>query len=317
MRQNRGMQPDQPWYARAVDLSALRTRSTPASATQPNDAGPGAAASGPSNAPSGSPHIIDVTEATFQAEVLNRSLQVPVVLDLWADWCGPCKQLGPVLEKLAIEGAGAWVLARIDVDANPAIAQALRVQGIPAVKAVFQGQLVSEFTGALPESQVRQWIGAILEAVGGAAPDASAQPDQPEAEDPRVLAAEDATERGDYDTAVRAYRDILATEPAHPLAGAALRQVELLARIAAQDTDVLPQAAARPDDVDAQLAAADLEVAEGAVDAGFNRLLTVVRSTSGEERDQARLRLLDLFVVVGDEDPRVLRARRNLASALF
>ncbi|HEX5495547.1 MAG TPA: tetratricopeptide repeat protein [Mycobacteriales bacterium] len=312
------MQPDQPWYARAVDLSALRTRSATASAPASNDGGPGSApASGSTPSATGSPYVIDVTEASFQADVLNRSLQVPVVLDLWADWCGPCKQLGPVLEKLAVEGAGSWILARIDVDANPAIAQALRVQGIPAVKAVFQGQLVSEFTGALPESQVRQWIGAILEAVGGEAPQGEVQPEQPEPDDPRIVAAEDATERGDYDAAARAYRDILAAEPSHPLATSALRQVELLARITGYRADTVARADARPTDVDAQLAAADLEVAEGDAAAGFARLVAVVRSTAEDDRDRARRRLLDLFVVVGDEDTRVLKARRDLASALF
>ena len=303
------MQPDQPWYTRAVDLSALKTRST--SATKPTGA-----ASGPASSPgAGSPYVIDVTEATFQAEVLNRSLQVPVVLDLWAEWCGPCKQLGPVLEKLAVEGQGAWILARIDVDANPAIAQALRVQGIPSVKAVFQGQLVSEFTGAMPEPQVRQWIGAIMEAVGGALPEGAGPEEQPE--DPRIVAAEEAAARGDYDKAAAAYREILAAEPGHPLAQAALHQVELLSRIESQGVDAVSRANARPDDLDAQLAAADLQVAEGDAAAGFARLVAVVRSTIGEERDRARLRLLDLFVVVGDDDPRVLKARRDLASALF
>ncbi|HEY9472620.1 MAG TPA: thioredoxin domain-containing protein, partial [Mycobacteriales bacterium] len=270
------MQPDQPWYTRAVDLSALKTRS--ASATKPTDAAPGPA----SSPDAGSPYVIDVTEATFQAEVLNRSLQVPVVLDLWAEWCGPCKQLGPVLEKLATEGQGSWILARIDVDANPAIAQALRVQGIPAVKAVFQGQLVSEFTGAMPESQVRQWIGAIMEAVGGALPESAEQAEE-QVDDPRIVAAEDAAARGDYEKAEAAYREILATEPGHPLARAALHQVELLGRIESQGDDVVSRADARPDDLDAQLAAADREVAEGDAAAGFARLVAVVRATAGDE----------------------------------
>src|SRR5829696_1786141 len=211
--------------AGAVDLSALQARSEARDRAEAQ-----VAAAGTDGAPV---TVVDVTEATFQAEVLDRSFRTPVVLDLWADWCGPCKQLSPVLEKLAGEGGGSWVLAKIDVDANPAISQALRVQGIPAVKAVFQGQVLGEFTGALPEPQVRQFIQAVVEASGAAvaagADGAATAP--PEPEDPRVIAAEDATAGGDFDEAARLYRAILAEEPAHERAADALREVELLRRV--------------------------------------------------------------------------------------
>ncbi|HVQ96155.1 MAG TPA: tetratricopeptide repeat protein [Mycobacteriales bacterium] len=299
--------------ARAVDLSALKARSDAAqraSEKAANGQGGDAAVTA----------VVDVTEATFQAEVIDRSFEVPVVLDLWAEWCGPCKQLSPVLEKLAIEGGGSWILAKIDVDHNPTIAQALRVQGIPAVKAVFQGQLIAEFTGALPESQVRQFVSALIEAVGGQAP---ARPDgQPgelpeEPDDPRVTAAEDAVAAGDLADAARRYREILAAEPAHPRAADALREVELLQRIESGPQDAVARADAAPDDIDAQLAAADQEIAGGLVDPAFRRLLAAVRTAAGTDRDRARARLVELFAVVGTDDPRVATARRELASALF
>ena len=110
----------------------------------------------------GSASTVHVTDGRFVDEVERSPL--PVLLDLWAEWCGPCKQLSPVLERLAAEGGGSWVLAKVDVDANPALAQGLRVQGIPAVKAVWQGQLVAEFTGAIPEEQARQFVDELVKA---------------------------------------------------------------------------------------------------------------------------------------------------------
>jgi putative thioredoxin len=308
--------------AGAVDLSALKARSEARERAEAQ-AQEHAQAVASGTAPAAPVTVVDVTEATFQADVLDRSFQVPVVLDLWAEWCGPCKQLSPVLEKLAVEGDGSWVLAKIDVDANQAIAQALRVQGIPAVKAVFQGQILGEFTGALPESQVRQFIDAVVDATGGAA--AGGAPGEPgeepelpaEPEDPRVVAAEDATAAGDFDRAAELYRAILAAEPAHPRAGQALREVDLLRRITAAPEDAVARANAAPADVEAQLAAADLELAEGDVDKAFARLLDTVRTTAGPEREQTRTRLVELFDIVGLDDPRVATARRDLSRALY
>src|SRR3954469_1464848 len=299
--------------AGAVDLAAVRARSEAAARAQ---SAPPPDAAAPAGAPGSA--VVDVTEATFQAEVLDRSFQVPVVLDLWAEWCGPCKQLSPVLERLAGEGGGSWVLAKIDVDANPALAQGLRVQGIPAVKAVWQGQLVAEFSGAIPEEQARQFVTELVAATtGGALPAAAEGEDAAEAEDPRLDEAEAALDRGDLAAAEAAYRSILDAEPDHPVAGLALRQVQLFRRAEEAGPDALAAAEAAPDDVAAQTRAADFLLGTGDVDAAFGWLLDVVRRTAGEDRGAARKHLVELFDIVGEEDPRVGSARRALMTALF
>ncbi|AEV88293.1 hypothetical protein ACWT_7283 [Actinoplanes sp. SE50] len=298
----------------AVDLSALRTPA-PAKPAAPSRsaAADGAPAGGvPGTLPGLAPEtIVDVTEANFQSTVLERSLTVPVVLDFWADWCGPCKQLSPVLEKLAVEGQGAWVLGKVDVDANPRLAQAFRVQGIPMVLAVIQGQPVEGFTGVLPEIQVKQYIDAVLKAAGVST--GAAAP-----EDPRLDAADDALMVGDLDAAEAAYRKILAESPADAAAEAGLAQVELYRRIGGADAEsALARAAAAPDDIEAQRLAADIEVLSGQADEAYARLVALVKKTSGEDRDVVRKHLLSLFAVAGPDDPAVAGARRALASALF
>jgi putative thioredoxin len=292
----------------AVDLGALRPANKPAPAGPAGPAASPAAAANP--LPGGAPPaIIDVTEENFQSAVLERSVATPVILDFWAEWCEPCKQLSPVLEKLAVEGGGSWVLGKVDVDANPRLAQALRVQGIPMVIAVVGGQLVEGFTGVLPEAQVRQYIDAVLKAGGieVAAP-----------EDPRLDAADDAMMTGDLDAAEAAYRKILAESPQDRAAESGLAQVELYRRITGVDAEkALARADADPDDLAAQQLAADIEVLSGQAPEAYERLVAAVKRSSGEERDSVRKHLLSLFNVAGPDDPAVASARRALARALF
>jgi putative thioredoxin len=298
--------------------------------------------------------VIDVTEETFNSQVVERSRTTPVIIDLWAEWCEPCKQLSPVLEKLAGEAAGQWVLAKVDVDANPRLAQALQVQSIPMVVAVIGGQLVDGFLGALPEAQVKQWIGQVVAAAqqlgvgpGGPGPDGSAPagteqaagqpggpdgpgaggpggpagpggPLGPEGSNPAYAEAQEAMQRGDMDAAAEAFRRVLASSPADPVAQVGLARVELFRRLDSYDeAKVRREAAEHPDDVEAQSRVADIDLGAGHIEEAFDRLLGVVRRTSGDQRDQARKQLIGLFEIFPPQDPRVKKARGQLSSLLF
>lgn len=269
----------------------------------------------------GSANVIEVTEETFNTDVVERSRSVPVVIDFWATWCQPCKQLSPILERLAAEDGGRWVLAKIDVDANQRLAAAMRVQSIPMVVAVFGGQPVNAFMGALPEAQVRQWLDEILAAVGQASPETGAPEagveQQPQA-DPDIVDAAEAMQRGDLDAAASSFQKVLARSPADEAAKAGMAQVDLLRRAQAVDeTAVRRAAAADPGDVGAQCQVADLDMLAGKFEDAFDRLIGVVRRTRGEDRERARVHLLKLFEVMPPGDSRVKKARAALTSALF
>lgn len=271
--------------------------------------------------------VRDVTEATFEADVLQQSMTIPVVLDLWASWCQPCKTLTPVLEALAADYGGRFVLAKIDVDANPRIAQAFQVQSIPSVFAVIQGQPLPLFQGALPEAQIRPLIDALLEeaakvGVSGTAgesvaPEAAGEAEEPP-EDPDAEAAYSAMEQGDWATARDAFQRLLAKRPDDADARAGFSAASLYARIGDVDRAAAIAAAdATPDDVAKQAVAADIAAADGDVEAAFARLIETVRRTSGDDRAAAREHLVSLFEVIGTGDPRVAKARADLANALF
>jgi thioredoxin len=333
MRQDGIMQPRDFSLYGAVDLGARQ-----AAAQRRQQAAESADASGGT--------VIEVSEQTFNVDVVERSRTVPVVLDLWAEWCGPCKQLSPVLEKLAAEGGGQWILAKVDVDANPQLSAALQVQSIPMVMAVIGGQLVDGFLGALPEAQVRQWLAQVLEVAEKLGldvapangtefddePDDAASGGRPGASDgrpgaaragagampPAYAAAREAMERGDLNAAARAFEQELAASPDDPVAKTGLAQVNLIRRVSSYDqARVRRDAAEHPGDADAQIRVADIDMASGRIEEAFDRLLGVVRRTSGEERNKARAHLVSLFELLPPRDPRVTKARSTLSALLF
>ncbi|WP_336208355.1 tetratricopeptide repeat protein [Nonomuraea sp. LPB2021202275-12-8] len=302
----------------AVDLGARK---------QALDAQTRREGTGPQAASSAS--VVDVTEETFTTDVIDRSMTVPVVLDLWSPRAPGSAQLSPVLEKVAGSMGGRVVLAKVNVDASPQIAQALRVQAVPTVLAIFQGQAVTGFQQVLPEQEVRRWLDELMGAVEqfyeanpDARPPAAGQEEQQEGPqeppaDPDLDAAEQAIERGDLDAAAAAYERLLARAPGDEDAKMGLAGVSLIKRTADADPADVQRRLQDPADIDAQLLAADLEMLSGSVDEAFDRIIAVVKRTSGDDRDKARRHLLSLFEALPAEDPSLARARRALSSALF
>ncbi|MBB5116914.1 thioredoxin [Streptomyces eurocidicus] len=324
------MQPRNMSMSGVVDLAAVKAAGE---ARQKAEQARAEAARQGGTPPAGAQRLVfDVDEAGFEAEVLQRSAEVPVVIDFWADWCEPCKQLGPLLERLAAEYAGRFVLAKVDVEANQMLFQQFGVQSIPAVFAVVAGQALPLFQGAAPEAQIRevldqlvavaeQRFGIVGAPVDAGAADVEAPAPQAAPMSPHDAAlglAHDALDAGDLGGAVRAYRNVLSDDPGNAEAKLGLAQAELLQRVQDMDPQQVRKAAAEgPADVPAQIAAADLDLVGGHVEDAFGRLLDAVRRTAGEDRDAARVRLLELFEVIGGDDPRVTAARTALSRALF
>jgi putative thioredoxin len=274
--------------------------------------------------------VKDVDTAAFQREVVERSKEVPVVVDFWAAWCGPCKVLGPLLEKLAGQFEGGFELAKIDVDSNQELAGRFGVQGIPTVVGFKDGVPVSQFTGALPEANVLQWLREIV----------------PSEADLLVATAGDLLDEGDAAAAERGYREALAVDPDHVEATVGLASLlidaekndealELLGRVpptqeverlgaaarmgtidTARIPDLQAELAADPDNATVRIELGKALAANHAFEASLDVLLEAV-ARGGETRDDARKAMLDVFEVIGPEHELTVAYRRRLASALF
>ncbi len=300
---------------------------------------------GASNSGAVSPHIKDSGLASFAADVLEASREVPVIVDFWAPWCGPCKQLGPALEKAVSEAQGAVRLVKVNIDDNPEIAQQLRIQSIPTVYAFKDGQPVDGFMGALPESQVKAFVSG-LAGGGHGGPG--------HAEEVLAMAAE-AFAAGDIGSAAQAYGHVLQDDPGNPKAVAGLaacylksgdlerakstlqlvrpdgagdesvRAVEAELKLregAAQaprgEVEVLQaRLAANADDHQTRFDLAQALDAEGKREAALNELLEIVRRDRKWNEEAARKQIVTLFEAMGPTDPRTQEARRKLSSLLF
>ncbi|UEA49712.1 tetratricopeptide repeat protein [Mycobacteroides abscessus] len=291
----------------AVDLSALKQRAQEPASREPS---------------AGGEWTVEVTEANLESEVLAQSNRVPVIVLLGSPRSEASAALAATLGDLVAEDRGKWALARVNVDANPQIAQVFGVQAVPTVVAVAAGRPLTSFTGPQPADQLRRWLDSILDAVAGKLPDAPVSDDEDteEAVDPALAAARDALDSGDFEAARTAYQGLLdggATGAVAAEATASVRQITFLIRATGQPQDAVLAANAAPGDIDAGLAAADVEVLSQQPDSAFDRLVALVRSTSDDDRAKVRARLLELFELFDPADPAVIAGRRKLANALF
>ena len=300
----------------AVDLSALKRPATP-----PAGSAPGAPAGGTAGS-----YSVELNEQNFQAE-MQGATNAPVVLVFYSAQMPASVTLAQDLDTLADEFEGRFLLGKVDVDAAPGIAQALQIPSVPLVALAMGGQLAPLLQDAPPLEELRALLGQVLQAAaaqgmtGRVQPRGAAPVEEDGAEeqvDPRYAPAQDALAEGDIDRAVAEYQKLVDANPADVEAAGGLAMAQVLQRTASVDPQAVRSAAAEnPDDVGSQTLAADLDLLGGHVDDAFGRLIELVRRTSGDERDQARTHLLGLFAAVGNDDPRVLKGRQNLANALF
>lgn len=310
----------------AVDLSTLAPRKD-AAAGGASGSGTGAGETAASGSAAGSvvsaPLVVDVDAASLR-DVAELSTRVPVVVVLHTSRSQASTELAGQLETLAREYAGRFELARVDVDAAAEVAQALQAAAVPTVIALIAGQPVPLFQGSVPVDQLRQLLDQVLELAarngvsGRLASEVESEPDEPEEETEVERQAREAMERGDYAAAEEVYDHAIAQSPADADLKAARNQIRMLGRMDGEDPRALLAAADAPDaSVEEQVAGADAALVLGDVNAALGRGLEAVRSHAGEERETARMRLLELFDVIGSSTPEVARARRQLAALLF
>jgi putative thioredoxin len=309
----------------AVDLSSLVNRPPAPAAGAPGvPATPGGAVAGTVPVPN---LVLEGTDTNF-AELLELSKFVPVIVDLWANWSEQATQLTPVVENLIREYNGRFVLATVDIDTNPQLAQAFQATSVPTLAAVINGQPVQLFDGVLPVVQIREVLERVLElaaqhgvtgvADAAAAPEGEpAEPVEPELP-PHHREAYDAIDRGDYPAAIDIYKLALARDPRDTMAAAGLAQVSLLSRLQGKTiAEVRSAAADDPDNLDAQLLVADLDLSGGHIEDAFDRLLALFPGQDPAGKNTIRQRMLELFEVVGTDDPRVPPARKRLTALLY
>jgi putative thioredoxin len=288
--------------AGAVDLSGLKQR-----AQQKAPAGGDAAPAQQVGT--------EITEANFEEEVLIRSNQVPVVVLLWSPRSDVCLQLADTLDGLAAADNGKWSLATVNVDAVPRVAQIFGVQVVPTVVALAAGQPLSSFQGMQPADQLRRWLDSLLSATAGKL--GATTSGEPEQVDPALAQAREQLEAGDFAAARNSYQAILDANPSHAEAKGAIRQIDFLLRATERRPDAVAVADAAPDDIEAAFAAVDVQILNQDVNAAFDRLIALVKRSSGDERTKVRTRLIELFDLFDPADPDVIAARRNLANALY
>lgn len=303
----------------AMDLSALKNKADQA-AKGPAGAGPGGGAGGAVGS-----YVEQVGEETFN-DLITRSQQYPIVVEFYSPRAQNADQLSQALISEAAAAQGRFLLARVNVDAAPQLAQAVGVEAVPTVLALMMGQALPLFQGVQPPEQVKAVIDQVLQAAvsnglvgrvpGGDSPaeDGGAEPEA----DPRFAEADAALERGDFAAAVAEFDKLLAASPGDAEAKAGRAQASLLARTITLDAKtVLDEADAEPKNVAKALSAADVELVSGQAEEAFARLIGLLRLTFGDDRETLRKRVLELFETLGSADPRVNKARRDLSTALF